>query len=253
MRSGGWFVQRGMNRFAVEGADSTLYTLCSTLWLSRYTRGMIFRKSVGALFALFFVMGAGVARAQFGVYGSYSATRLSGMTCLDPQGLCSSPNGKVNTTGGWGGVFYDFKSYGPVRFGVDLRGGEGHSNKSAVSSAGGADATATQNVMGGVRASFHTPFRILKPYVEGAAGWGRSNVTEPFGTTTSANSIVPPRQYDHFLEYAGYAGLDVKIFSIMDLRLVELGIGNMNRLGSGNGASSVGTMSAGVGIVFHLP
>jgi hypothetical protein len=214
---------------------------------------MILRKSVGALFALFFVMGAGVAQAQFGAYGTYSASRLSGMTCLDPQGQCSSQNGTVNTTGGWGGLFYDFRSYGPMRFGVDVRGGEGHSNKSAVSSAGGADATATQNVLAGVRASFHTPVKILKPYVEVAAGWGRSNVTEPFGTTSGSSSIVPPRQYDHFLEYEGFAGVDLRIFPIMDLRVIELGIGNMNRLGSGNGASSVGIKSAGIGVVFHLP
>ena len=228
---------------------SNLYAL-----LSRYTGSMNLRKLVGAVFALLLMACAASAQAQLGVYGTYTASRLSGMTCLDPQGQCSSSNGEVNTTGGWGGVFYDFKSFGPVRFGVDVRAGEGHSNKSAVSSAGGSNATSTQNVLAGIRASFPTPIHILRPYAEVAAGWARSDATEPFGTSTGATGTpVPPRQFDSFLEYQGMVGADLRILTILDLRIIELGIGNMNRIGSGNGVSSVGVKSAGIGVVFHLP
>lgn len=214
---------------------------------------MNLRKSVGLLFGLFVLCGL-QAQAQFGIYGTYTANRLSGLTCFDPQGQCSSPNGVVNLTGGWGGAYYDWKTYGPARFGLDLRAGEGHSNKSASSSAGSANATSSQNVLAGVRASFHTPIHVLKPYAEVAAGWGRSNVTEPFGAATAvAGSPVPPRVYDQFVEYEGFAGLDIKLFPVLDLRLVELGLGNMNRLGSGQGPGSVAIKSIGLGVVFHLP
>ena len=250
----------------------------------RYTGSMNFRKSVGAVFALFVVFGGLQARAQFGVYGMYQGTRLSGVQCLNAQtvpvgaaatsstapacangtaGYVVNPAGAVvvapstgslNFTGGFGGVYYDWRNFGPARIGFDVRAGETHSNKSASSGAGGADATATQDVLAGVRASFHTPIKIVRPYVQGSVGWGRSNITEPFGATNGlAGSIVPPRQYDNFIEYEGFVGVDLKLFSIMDFRAIELGLGGMSREGSGQGSTTVGIQSVGIGIVFHLP
>jgi hypothetical protein len=85
-------------------------------------------------------------------------------------------------------------------------------------------------------------------------GWARSDASEPFGTTNSdSSSPFPPRRYDNFLQYEGFVGADIRLFSIMDLRVPELGIGNMNRVGSGNGTSSFGVKSIALGIVFHLP
>jgi hypothetical protein len=56
--------------------------------------------------------------------------------------------------------------------------------------------------------------------------------------------------------YEGFVGVDLHVFPLIDLRPVELGIGNMNRFGSGSGfdeTSSVGVKSIGAAIVFHLP
>jgi hypothetical protein len=56
--------------------------------------------------------------------------------------------------------------------------------------------------------------------------------------------------------YEGFAGVDIHVFPVIDLRPVELGIGNMDRFGSsatGDGPGSVGVMSIGAAIVFHLP
>jgi hypothetical protein len=227
---------------------------------------MKFGKFVGQLVALA-ALSVGAAHAQLGVYGLYQGTDLSGIQCLNTgvaaavgstsatytaapcangtrgeivngAGAVVAPaaTGSQDFTGGFGGVFYDWKTYGPVRLGFDVRAGEKHSNKSASSSAGGANATSSQDFLGGVRGSFHTPIKVLKPYAQFSMGWGRSNVTEPFGNSTASSSTpIPPRTYDHFLEYEGFIGLDVKIFSIKDLR------------------SSVGIKSVGFGLVFHMP
>ena len=190
------------------------------------------------------------AQAQLGVYGMYSATQFSSIQCFDPQGHCSSANGKVSPSGGWGGVYYDFRSFGPIRFGADVRAGGLHANKSAVSSAGGSGITRAQSVLGGVRGTVRTPLNWLKPYGQFSVGWTRSNASDPTFTFTNGET---KQTYDDFVQYEVFAGADVHVFPLLDLRVVELGIGNMNRVGSGSGSSSLGVKSIGAGIVLHLP
>jgi hypothetical protein len=163
----------------------------------------------------------------------------------------------VNPSGIQGGAYYDFRTVGPVRLGFDLRGGTEHSNKSATSSAGGSNATGLDDVLFGLRGSFHTRYSWLSPYAQVSAGYARSNATLPFGATTLSSGGVPnPRLEDNFMMYEGFAGVDIHVFPVIDLRPVELGIGNMDRFGSsatGDGPGSVGVMSIGAAIVFHLP
>jgi hypothetical protein len=182
------------------------------------------------------------AHAQLGVYGTYTANRLSGLTCFAPApATCSGANGTVNPSGVQGGIYYDFKSFGPIRLGGDLRGGVARSNKSASTSAGGDNLTTQNSVMVGARAVVKTPFSWLKPYGEVAGGWARSDVTEPTHT------------YDNFAQYEGFVGADIHVLPVVDLRAIELGIGNMNRFGSGNGPTSVMVKTIAIGVVFHLP
>jgi hypothetical protein len=208
-----------------------------------------------------------MARAQAGVYVGFQATQLSGITCFDPQGQCSSANGKVNPQGVQVGAYYDFRSFGPMRLGVDLRGGTEHSNKSATTSAGGANTTFMDDVLVGVRGSFRTHYSWLNPYVQVSAGYVRSDATIPTCETTAGGILLcngitapvittAPRAYDNFLQYEGFAGLSIPLFPIIDLRPIELGIGNMNRIGSASfldSQSSIGVKSIGASIVFHLP
>jgi hypothetical protein len=208
-----------------------------------------------------------MARAQAGVYVGFQATQLSGITCFDPQGQCSSANGKVNPQGVQAGAYYDFHSFGPMRLGVDLRGGTEHSNKSATTSAGGANTTFLDDVLVGVRGSFRTHYSWLNPYVQVSAGYVRSDATIPTCETTAGGILLcngitapvvttAPRAYDNFLQYEGFAGLSIPIFPIIDLRPVELGIGNMNRIGSASfldSQNSIGVKSIGASVVFHLP
>ena len=201
---------------------------------------------------------AAAARAQAGVYVGYTATRFSGITCFEVAPVtCSSTGGVVNPSGVQAGAYYDFKTFGPVRFGLDLRGGDFHSNKSATSAAGGKNATGLDDVLLGARGSFHTHYSWLSPYVQVSAGYARSNATLPFGTSIAVGgSSVPPRSEDNFLMYEGFAGIDIHVFPVIDLRPIELGIGNMNRFGTsaaGDGPSSVGVKSIGAAIVIHMP
>jgi hypothetical protein len=142
-----------------------------------------------------------------------------------------------------------------MRLGVDFRGGVMHSNKSATSSAGGNDTTVLDNALLGVRGSFHTPISWLSPYVQVSAGYGRSNATLPFGT--SQTPPLQPRVEDNYIMYEGFAGVSIHIFPMLDLRPIELGIGNMNRVGNSgaivDGPSSVGILSIGGSVVFHMP
>ena len=56
--------------------------------------------------------------------------------------------------------------------------------------------------------------------------------------------------------YEGFAGVDIHVFSTVDLRPVELGIGHLNRVGNGSaidGTSSLNIFTISAGIVLHLP
>ncbi len=209
-------------------------------------------------------VGCGVAaRAQAGVYFGYSATQFSGITCNSgstpstaipcSNGTAAGGTGNVNPSGLFVGGYYDFKTYGPVRLGADVRYMDDKSNKSAGNPTGGSNATSANTILGGVRGVFRTPYGWLKPY--GVIDFGRtsSNATEPNGAYVSSSSPTPVRQYDSFFQYEVFAGADVRILPYLDIRPIELGIGNMNRFGSGSGSSSAGVKSIGAGIVLHMP
>jgi hypothetical protein len=211
--------------------------------------GMDFRKSLVVV-----LMGLGcavVARGQAGVYIGYTATRFSGIQCPATSAVAcdngAQPGTKnyVDPAGVQFGGYYDFKTVGPVRLGLDLRGGDFHSNKSATSYAGGKNTVGLDDGLLGVRGSFHTKYTWLSPYVQVSAGYAR----------TDATLVNPTRSRDSFVIYEVFAGVDIHVFPLIDLRPVELGIGNMNEFGTSNGSvtNSVGVKSIGAAIVFHTP
>jgi hypothetical protein len=222
---------------------------------------MFLRKAFGLGVAAFLCF-AGAAQAQVGIYGMYEGTDTTNVTCLalqaTPSQQCSSPNGTVKPFGGVVGLYYDFgKSFGPVRFGVDARSEFLHANKSAADSTGESGATRLHGAMGGVRATFRTPYNWVKPYGQVSVGWASSNVSEIHCLTISSclgsQSFPTPVKFDNFLKYEVFAGVDIRVFPILDVRPIELGIGGMNRVGTGSGDSSLGVKSIGAGLVFHLP
>lgn len=181
-----------------------------------------------------FLLSSIAVRAQLGVYGTVTGERMGGFTCTDAQGMCASSGGVVRPYGATFGAYYDFRSIGPVRLGVDLRGSVLNSNKSATTYASSTDAVRQYAVLGGVRGEFKMPVRWLRPYAQVSAGYGRTN----------AASTVPT-QYAQYTQVQGFVGADIPLLPMLDLRAIELGAGEIF------GPSSHSIQSIGIGVVFH--
>lgn len=199
-------------------------------------RRMVRCRTAFGVSLLLFLFVSIAAQAQFGVYGTVTGERVTGFICTDPQGHCASSGGVVRPYGGTFGGYYDFRSLGPFRVGVDLRGSVLNSNKSATIYGTSVDLVRHYAALGGLRAEARLPIHWLHPYVEAAAGLGRSN----------AASVVPT-QYANYTQVQGFVGADITITPMLDLRAIELGAGEMF------GPSSHSIQSMGIGIVFHMP
>jgi hypothetical protein len=141
------------------------------------------------------------------------------------------------------GGYYDIHSFGPVRLGADLRFSHLTDRRGAQSAADGAG-TRVYSTLGGVRASFHTPYKLLQPYIQGSAGLGRSDYGLLFDSTGKANPV-------NNFQYNAYAGVDLKVLPVMDIRAVELGYGGLNPFGTN--AHNYPLRSVSFGFVFHMP
>ena len=173
--------------------------------------------------------GVSAVRAQVGVYGMVSAERIGGFTCATVTG-CASSDGKERPYGGTLGAFYDFRSYGPIRVGADLRATFLNGNKSAELFSASSDLVRHYSGLGGLRATFRTPFKVLNPYAQISGGYGK--LRGSYGTQASA-------------QVQGFAGLDLALFTNVDLRVIEVGAGEI----FGNNSHSIQTI--GLGLVFH--
>jgi hypothetical protein len=214
---------------------------------------MNFRKTVFFLAAIAIVSCVS-ASAQTSVYGMFTADQLSNIKSsplpLPPNSTAPvfDRSDSVNPLGGGGGVFYNFKTLGPVRLGVDVRGTIASTKRGAYVNFNGPGAR-LYSVLGGPRFTFHTPIKPLKPYVEGLVGLGRSDYGLYVGLPPS-NAPVPTPIYSNF-EYQGVAGLDIRLLPSLDFRLVEFGYGGLNPFGTYSHNYPV--KQVGTGIVIHLP
>jgi hypothetical protein len=189
---------------------------------------------------------ATMARAQFAAYGMVHGERLKDIVCVDPRGCATTTdtpvaNGQKNTAdpyGGTIGAFYDFRSFGPVTLGVDVRGTFLNTNKAAFAYQSSLGFMRHDSVLGGARATFKTPFKVLRPYAQISAGLGRTDATDPPLALGKLN-------YKNFTQVQGFAGLDLALWDNVDFRPIELGYGEMF------GSSSHSIESIGIGIVFH--
>ncbi len=202
---------------------------------------MSFRKVL--FFGVAMVLGlAGSAHAQLGVYATYSGDRFTGVTCPSYAAPCGTNDGVVKPYGATVGAFYDFKNVGPVRLGIDLRGDLLRADKRADSSAGGTDIVRQYGLLSGVRGTFHTPKRWLRPYAEIAGGYTRNNDIGQYTITTTTTTFSPqttppsapivtnalsynPTINSNYALVKGFVGVDIAIFPFLDLRAIELGEG----------------------------
>jgi hypothetical protein len=194
------------------------------------------------------------AKAQIGVYGMFTVDRLSNIASsplpLPPNatGPAFARANTVDPVGGTGGVYYDFMKLGPVKLGADLRGSIMTTKRGAYLNFNGPGAH-IYSVLGGVRGSFQTPVKSLKPYVQISAGLGRSDYGL-YSSLPASNQRVPNVIYSNF-EYEGLAGLDIKLLPIMDWRVAEFGYGGLDPFGTFSHNYPIKQVS--MGFVFHLP
>ncbi|HEX4577372.1 MAG TPA: hypothetical protein VH117_08470 [Edaphobacter sp.] len=214
---------------------------------------MILRKAV-LLLAAVAVASTVSAHAQVGVYGMFTVDRLSNIASsplpLPPNSTdpAFTRSNTVDPLGGTGGVYYDFLKLGPVKLGADLRGTILHTKRGAYVNFNGPGAR-IYSVLGGVRGSFNTPVKSLKPYVQVSVGLGRSDYGLYTGRPAS-NQPLPNPIYNNF-QYEGFAGLDIKLLPILDWRVAEFGYGGLNPFGTYSHNYPIKQVS--MGFVFHLP
>jgi hypothetical protein len=212
---------------------------------------MSFRKAVFLLAALAVATTAS-AHAQFGVYGMFTADRLSNIASsplpLPPNSEGFERSNSVNPLGGTGGVYYNFKKTAHVTLGADVRGSILTTKRGAYVDFNGPGAR-IYSVLGGVRAQFHPPIKVLKPYVQGSLGLGRSDYGL-FVDMPPSTAPLPTKIYSNF-EWQALAGLDIKLLPIMDYRVIELGYGGLDPFGTYSHNYPVKQIS--MGFVFHLP
>ncbi len=192
------------------------------------------------------LLAASAAQAQLAAYGTVSVRRMTSIPYT--EGTTSYTNGSFDAVGGIGGLYYDWRTFGPVRLGADVRGSIANSTKGAYTStvAGGH----LDSILGGVRASFHVPLIPVKPYVQGSVGLGRTNFGTDYSSTlaTSGVSNTTGIQLTNHLEYDVFAGADLAILPFVDFRVVELGYGAVQGHSHTYPIESLST-----GIVFHFP
>ena len=198
---------------------------------------ILFRK-LPLLFAVLCCVCPIAAQAQFGVYGTVTGERIGGLTCAQPStgiGSCNTGTTTEKPYGGDFGVYYDFRTLGPVRLGVDLRGGVLNTNKNTVNAVASTDNVRHYTALGGVRASFGTPIRLLRPYGEFAVGYARFGQVNPLLSYPLSN----------YTQAEGLVGIDVPVLPYLDIRAIEFGAGAVF------GPSTHGIQSIGAGLVFH--
>ena len=201
---------------------------------------MLFRKLL-PWFAPVLFAASSAAHAQFGVYGTVTGEDLSSFKCVTvtaaPTTGCNATGNNVSVKpyGANFGAYYEFRTLGPARLGVDLRGGVLNSSKDTFENLTSADVIRHYSVLGGVRASFGTPIKFIRPYAEVAAGYAR------FGSV----NVLSSYPLSDYTQFEGLVGVDVPILPYMDIRAIEFGAGALF------GPSTHGLQSIGAGIVFH--
>jgi hypothetical protein len=194
------------------------------------------------------------AQAQVGVYGMFTADRLSNIASsplpLPPNssGAAFARANTVDPLGGTGGVYYDFMKLGPVKLGADLRGSILTTKRGAYVNFNGPGGR-IYSVLGGVRGVFQTPVKSLKPYLQISAGLGRSDYGLYTGRPASTQPL--PNVINNNFQYEGFAGLDIKLLPIFDWRVAEFGYGGLDPFGTYSHNYPIKQVS--MGFVIHLP
>ena len=204
---------------------------------------MLFRKIALFSAALTVLCCVHPLHAQIGLYATVTGGRMGGITCLDPQHVCASNDGVVRPYGTTFGGYYEFRTYGPARVGFDVRGSVLNTNKPADLYQASTDNIRHYTALGGLRASFATPFKYLRPYAQVDGGFARSNAVGEYHTVAAGLSpFNPALDFRNYGQVQGVVGVDVPLFSVLELRAIEFTDGEM----FGPSTHNIGSLSAGI-------
>ncbi|HEY0264789.1 MAG TPA: hypothetical protein VGC07_09720 [Granulicella sp.] len=205
------------------------------------------------------VFAVSTAHAQIGAFGTVTVHHMYNVPYQ--EGNQTFTNGNYNPVGATGGIFYDWRSFGLVRLGGEIRGSITNSTQSAYPNYNGGGGHLGEG-LGGVRLSFHAPILKIRPYVSGMVGVARTNFGVAYNnvlaTTPGGISKDTGVQITTHFAYNVFAGVDYQLIPIMDWRVVELGWGGVQGKQFNNPTATgpdhmfpVGSISTGV--VFHFP
>lgn len=230
-----------------------------------------------------FLLSSVAAHAQLGVYATATGNWFGGVNCPSFASPCAENDGKVKPFGGNFGAYYDYRTFGPIKWGFDARGAVQSANKRADAGAGGPGIVRNYEFLGGLRGTFRTPIHWLHPYAEIAGGLTRNNANGLYTNTITKNqntlvtqSVLSynPSTYSYYGLVKGFVGLDIPLLPYLSFRAVELGLGgafgsvptlqttNVTISGTSTTSSTTvntyspsthGVQSIGAGIVFTLP
>jgi hypothetical protein len=177
------------------------------------------RITLFATFFVLFVVSAGSAKAQIGIYGEFNATH-------DP------------TIAAWyrgftGGAYGNFLHIGPAGIGLDLRG-----------TYATGDQYGYRNFLIGPRLEAKPPLLPIRPYIQASVGGG--------GNEYNGTSRLQTH-YSSKLQYGFIGGLDYLLIPHVDLRVAEVGYLRMTAVTSGSPSPAINLVTLGAGIVLRLP
>jgi hypothetical protein len=167
-----------------------------------------------------FVMAAGVAQAQIGIYTTPIFSRISNSTPDSGVFAFLGPNTTSRVFAGFGvGAYDDLYHSGNLEAGLDVRGNILRGNGAQLNS-----------ILFGGRVAYKSPQRPnFKPYLQVGIGLG------------SSKSATNPVHLSK-LEYDVAAGLDYSFATHVDFRVVEIGYGSVQTI-STNAIDQVGAVS----------
>ena len=206
---------------------------------------------------------ASSALAQFSAYGALTVEQMSAIRsspvlqifspppCTGNNATnCTAYNNSVHPIGFTGGATYDFKTVGPVVLGIDARAILQSDKRGAQTDSVGAG-TRIYSGLGGLKATFNVPRFYLHPYLQGSFGYARSNYGVLTNAMVSNNNVRPGIPTQGNLEYHVFAGADLRVIPLFDWRVIELGYGALQEIGTYSHNYPLYSLSSG--IVFHFP
>ena len=170
------------------------------------------------------VLWGAAADAQLGVYGKLDYTHFG-----DTNG-----GGSNGFYGGTVGIYDDFLHLGPVRAGLDLRGG--------LAQGGNFD---YRDALVGVRVAVKAPVLPFKPYAQASLGAAETKFTGPTAVGITAS-------YHGNLIWQAFGGVDLTVFPHVDWRAVEVGVGKQSTASGFNYTAGPAVVTVGTGLVFRL-